>query len=172
MLVALLEKTPPKDEAAARQWFGALAGHVAGSPRVFLANRVYLHVFLPDFSIMELKRLSQLPIVPTKHISRIGKGPQSTGLIWLPPSQCYFAGDSRAQFHSKLFSFIDFGSRANTFLSACGTKHEPSVEEVTHILLENPHQFYELADGRDKWVLLLSASKDLNRSIYTALVAF
>jgi hypothetical protein len=29
-LVNLLEKTPPKDEATARQWFGALAGHIAG----------------------------------------------------------------------------------------------------------------------------------------------
>jgi hypothetical protein len=91
-----------------------------------------------------------MPIVPTRHTPCIGKEVQASGLRWLPPNQCYFAGDSRAQFHSKLFSFIDFGSRANTFLSACGTKNEPSVEEVTRILLDNPNQFYELADGRDK----------------------
>jgi hypothetical protein len=35
-------------------------------------------------------------------------------------------------------------------LSACGTKNEPNVEEVTLILLDNPHQFYELAEGREK----------------------
>ena len=29
-LVTLLAKTPPKDEATAQQWFGALAGHIAG----------------------------------------------------------------------------------------------------------------------------------------------
>jgi hypothetical protein len=89
-------------------------------------------------------------MVPTKHLPQVGKESTGSGLRWLPPNQCYFAGDSRAQFHSKLFSFIDFGPRANTFLTACGTKTEPSVEEVTHILLENPHQFYELADGREK----------------------
>lgn len=30
-LVSLLEKTPPKDEAAARHWFSTLAGHIAGT---------------------------------------------------------------------------------------------------------------------------------------------
>jgi hypothetical protein len=91
-----------------------------------------------------------MPIVPTKHIPRNMIGVQASGIRWLPPIQCYFAGDARAQFHSKLFSFIDFGSRGNAFLSACGTKHEPSVEEVAHILLDDPHRFYELADGRDR----------------------
>jgi|SRR5882762_7332530 hypothetical protein len=99
---------------------------------------------------MELKRLSQMPIVPAKHIPHLVKGAKTSGLRWLPPSQCYLAVDSQDQFHSKLFSFVDFGSRANTFLTACGTKNEPSVEEVTRILLDNPHQFYDLADGRDK----------------------
>lgn len=89
-------------------------------------------------------------MVPIKDNSNVGKGAPIPGLRWLPPNQCYFAGDSRAQFHSKLFAFVDFGAPANTFLSVCGTKNEPSVEEVTRILLDNPHQFYELADGRDK----------------------
>lgn len=94
--------------------------------------------------------MSQMPIVPIKQASRSGNDAHPSSHRLLPPNQCYFAGDSKAQFHSKLFSFVDFGSRANTFLTACGTKHEPSVEEITRILLDNPHQFYELADGRDK----------------------
>jgi hypothetical protein len=150
VLVNLLAKTPPKDEATARQWFEALAGHISGlhfASRFYAPIKVYIWT---DFSLLELKQLSQMPIVPTKHVPQTGKEARTPGLRWLPPNQCYFAGDSRAQFHSKLFSFVDFGSRANTFLSACGTKNEPSVEEVTRILLDNPHQFYELADGRDK----------------------
>jgi hypothetical protein len=39
---------------------------------------------------------------------------------------------------------------ANGFLSVCGTKREPSVEEIAQILLANPRKFYELADGREK----------------------
>jgi hypothetical protein len=30
MIVALLEKTPPQDQQAARQWFEILAGRVSG----------------------------------------------------------------------------------------------------------------------------------------------
>ena len=66
---------------------------------------------------------------------------------WLPPTQCYLGGDAKDKFHSKLFVFIDFGIRANTFLSACGTKHEPSVEEVVLTLLDNPRKFYTLSEG-------------------------
>jgi len=69
---------------------------------------------------------------------------------WLSPRMCFFGGDSKARFHSKLFVFVDFGPLANGFLSACGTKREPSVEEVAQILLADPRKFYELAEGRDK----------------------
>lgn len=72
----------------------------------------------------------------------------------MPPSQCYLRGQTEAQLHSKLFTFVDFGTRANQFLSACGSKQEPSVEEVAKIILDDPRKFYELADGRDKCVCL------------------
>jgi hypothetical protein len=49
-----------------------------------------------------------------------------------------------------LFVFVDFGTSANSFLKACGTKGEPSVEEIVQILLKNPRAFFELAEGRDK----------------------
>lgn len=68
----------------------------------------------------------------------------------LPPSQCYFKGESSGQFHSKLFVFVDFGTSANSFLKACGTKGEPSVEEIVLILLKDPREFFQLAEGRDK----------------------
>ena len=84
-------------------------------------------------------------IVPTPDDS-----PKSTGLRLLPPNQCYFKGESSGQFHSKLFVFVDFGTSANSFLKACGTKGEPSVEELTLILLKDPRQFFQLAEGRDK----------------------
>ena len=70
----------------------------------------------------------------------------------MPPSQCYLRGQTEAQLHSKLFVFVDFGTRANQFLSACGSKQEPSVEEVAKIVLDDPRKFYQLAGGRDKYV--------------------
>ena len=151
-LVSLLEKTPPKDEETARHWFSTLAGHIAGVFEWYdTLSQTLKTRWLIDFSTIELQRLSVMPFVPVKHIPRIREGSRTAGVRYLPPNQCYFAGDAREQFHSKLFSFIDFGPRAKAFLSACGTKDEPSVEEVARILLDNPQQFLQLADGREKY---------------------
>ncbi|KAG5646295.1 hypothetical protein DXG03_003892 [Asterophora parasitica] len=127
VIVDLLERTPPKDDTQARSWFSVLAGRVA------------------DFSSQELQRLSQLKIVPVK---------SESGIRWLEPAHCYFGGDAKGKFHSKLFVFINFGQPANGFLTACGTKHEPSVEEVVQTLLEDPHRFYASAEGPTQYEFL------------------
>ncbi|KAG1807427.1 uncharacterized protein BJ212DRAFT_1449281 [Suillus subaureus] len=130
-IVALLEKTPPQDQNVARRWFEILAGHVA------------------DFSSSQLSIISALPIVPTQ------VEPGSQALRWLSPSQCYLGGVSKGQFHSKLFVFVDFGPSANSFLSACGSKQEPSVEEVANILVTDPRRFYDLAGGYENYLVEL-----------------
>lgn len=76
--------------------------------------------------------------------------PKSAGPRLLPPNQCYFKGESSGQFHSKLFVFVDFGPPANSFLKACGTKGEPSLEEIALMLLKDTEQFFRLAEGWDK----------------------
>ncbi|KAI0670652.1 hypothetical protein C8Q78DRAFT_1037269 [Trametes maxima] len=125
-LVNLLKTSPPTTEELAKQWFTALAGRVSA------------------FSSTELRILSQTAFIPVKGTHGVTRH--------LLPTQCYFKGDSQAQFHSKLFTFVDFGTTANTFLGACGVKHEPSVEEVAKILLDNPRRFYELAGGKDNYL--------------------
>lgn len=130
-IVALLEKTPPRDQNVARQWFEILAGHVA------------------DFSSSQISIISGLPIVPTQ------VEPGSQALRWLSPSQCYLGGASKGQFHSKLFVFVDFGPSANSFLSTCGSKLEPSVEEVASILVADPRRFYDLAGGNENYLIEL-----------------
>ena len=68
----------------------------------------------------------------------------------MPPNKCYFRGKSNNQFYSKLFVFVDFGTSANSFLNACGTKGEPSVEDIAVLLLEDPWQFLQSIEGWDK----------------------
>jgi hypothetical protein len=87
-----------------------------------------------------------VPIVGTHRLSKVEDG----FVRWLPPRQCFFRDEAQTPFYSKLFEFIDFGTAANSFLRACGTKREPSIEDITQILLEDPPKFYELANGRDK----------------------
>ena len=84
-------------------------------------------------------------IVPTPDDS-----PGSTAPRLVSPNQCYFKSESTNQLYSKLFPFIEFGTSANNFLKACGTKGEPSIEDITLVLLKDPRMFFQLADGRDK----------------------
>jgi hypothetical protein len=145
-IVALLERSPPGDDTTARQWFEVLSGRVPGTVSQLSRLETTSPIVLVDFSTTEIRKLSETPFVPVN--SAGGKGV----IQRLPPIQCYFSGTGGAELHSKFFSFVDFGSRANAFLSACGTRQEPSVEEIAQILLADPRQFYELANGREKWV--------------------
>lgn len=97
-----------------------------------------------DFASSELHQLSTIAFVPVKA--------ENGAMRWLPPTQCYLGNQATESFHSKLFVFVDFGSGANAFIMACGTKSQPSVEEVAKILLADPRQFYELAHGPNKCI--------------------
>ena len=99
-----------------------------------------------DFATSQLRRLSTVSFVPVK----ADKGAVEPNIRWLPPTQCYLGSEAQESFHSRLFIFVDFGSGANAFLIACGTKSRPNVEEVAKILLADPRQFYELASGPNK----------------------
>jgi len=104
-----------------------------------------------DFRSSDLQLLSTTAFVPVA-TDNDSAGPS---IRWLPPSQCYLGSQDNASFHSKLFIFVNFGSAANAFLLACGTRSQPSVEEVAKILLSNPKQFYELAQGPTKYVVFM-----------------
>ena len=104
------------------------------------------------FTQPQLTILSKLPIVPTK-----GSGAQQ--LRWLTPTQCYLGDGTKGEFHSKLFVFVDFGPVANRFLSACGSKNEPSIDEVAEILISDPKKFYGLSGGYEKYVSCSRSSR-------------
>ncbi|KAF9650775.1 hypothetical protein BDM02DRAFT_3140374 [Thelephora ganbajun] len=131
-LVRHLRASPPTTEAQAREWFGFL-------------TRCIL-----DFHASELAKLSAMHIVPTPDDS-----PKSTGPRLLPPNQCYFKGGSNDRLHSELFALVDFGVEANRFLEACGTKGEPSVEDIALVLLKDPRRFFRLTEGKDNYLVEL-----------------
>jgi hypothetical protein len=95
-----------------------------------------------DFSQTELRKLSKTPFVPFK-------SSEDNNTKRLQPIQCY-SGTAGSELHSKLFAFVDFGARANLFLGACGTKEEPSVEDIAQIIVAEPQRIYKLANGREK----------------------
>jgi hypothetical protein len=101
-----------------------------------------------DFTNAQLRELSSIPFVPVPTSVEQGSPKK---IQMKPPKDCYFRREnSESSFQSELFIFVDFGSKANGFLSACGTKHEPSVEEIVQILLSDPKRFYKSTRSREK----------------------
>lgn len=145
-LVELLQSGRPNDQEVANKWFNVLSVRVSGSSAfISLSPRVILNRII-DFSRLELSKLSETPFVP------VPTPPGAVGptMRWLVPAQCYLGQRSKEKFHSKLFVFVDFGAAGNAFLTACGARQEPSVEELAKILLENPRRFWELAQGPNR----------------------
>ena len=103
-------------------------------------------------------------IVPTYNNPAEPTSPQL-----LPPNQCYFKGKSSDHLYSKLFAFVDFGTSANSFLSACGTKGEPSVEDIAIILMNDPRRFFQLAGGQDRWDFCMQSSHKTLTLWFTAI---
>lgn len=92
-----------------------------------------------DFSKTQLEQLSSTSFVPT-----------NAG--YLPPSRCYIGTKSGDSIHAALFTFVNFGVVANSFLVACGAKLEPSMEEIARMLLESPAKYYKLCGDPERYL--------------------
>jgi hypothetical protein len=141
-LVTLLERSPPEDETTARKWFEILSDCVSGTLFYLLGSYLLSH-YVVELSIGYLQRLSETPFVPVESTGYKGD------IKRLQPKRC-FLGKQRSGLYSKLFAFVNFGTRANEFLKRCHTSEEPSAEDVAQVLLADPWRVYELANGRKK----------------------
>lgn len=142
-LVALLEKSPPEDETMALKWFEILCDCVSGRPfYLLLFGSVFFYCFV-ELQLGYLQKLGETPFVPVESTGYKGD------IQRLQPKRC-FLGEQPSELYSKLFAFVNFGTCGNKFLEFCGTKQQPSIEEVARILLADPGKAYKLANGREK----------------------
>jgi hypothetical protein len=109
---------------------------------IYLEAMSFSH-YLVGLSLGYLQKLSDTPFVPVESTGYKGD------IKMLQPRRC-FLGKQRSELHSKLFAFVNFGTRANKFLSCCFIGEEPSAEDIAQVLLADPWRVYELANGRKK----------------------
>ena len=109
---------------------------------IYLEAMSFSH-YLVGLSLGYLQKLSDTPFVPVESTGYKGD------IKMLQPRRC-FLGKQRSELHSKLFAFVNFGTRANKFLKGCSTSEEPSAEDIAQVLLADPWRVYELANGREK----------------------
>ena len=104
---------------------------------------IYFSHCLVELPLDYLRRLAEIPFVPVESTGYSGD------IKILQPRRC-FLGKQSSELHSKLFAFVDFGTRANKFLECCFTSEEPSAEDIAQVLLADPWRVYRLANGRKK----------------------
>jgi Protein of unknown function (DUF3684) len=152
LIIAILEKTPPKDSVIARTWFELLAGHLSGMSGCDMFIPLTLEPF-QDFTHAEIRRLSSTTFIPVvSSTTSDAKASSHSEVRLLAPNKCYLGRGSSTAFHSKLFTFIDLGPRANNFLMTCGVRNEPTVDELAQMLVADPGSFYRLADSYNRYV--------------------
>jgi hypothetical protein len=94
------------------------------------------------FAEENLLELSSLPFVP------IIVDEERGNIKCIPPKNCYL-GKAEFTLYSKLFDFVNFGNRANSFLKDCKAKEEPTVDDVANALATDPQAFLIHSKGRD-----------------------
>lgn len=103
----------------------------------YLATRSANH----DFTKKQLSELSRTSFVPLENSTIIA------------PKDCY-VGTPVASFHSKLFTFVDFGNHGNSFLVECQAKKNPIPEDMAKVLVYNPKKFLEAVGSKALYVPL------------------
>ena len=135
----------------------------------YLASRTY------ELKQEQRDKLGEAFIIPVskKNItSEKSEAPQR--FSYQSPRLCFLGIGEK---YADIFDFVDFGQEANTFLLACGSKHEPSAAELARRLAKEPAGIFSvLGDTRylellrsiaDSWKTLKkdrSLAKDLKAS--------
>lgn len=133
--MSILTDKPPNEPNAARQMFEYLTTRIAD---------------FPPQSFQNLRSMKIVPAVPPAARSTTKEKQAGDKWVLCKPGECFFRSDrggSSSDVHSKLFTFVDFGGKANVFLKACGVKDEPNVHEIAEMMVRDPKQFLELAGG-------------------------
>ncbi|KAH6901437.1 hypothetical protein BKA70DRAFT_1309603 [Coprinopsis sp. MPI-PUGE-AT-0042] len=127
-MIKLLRTHPPMHDEEAAKIFSLM------SPRT------------PDFTDDHRRTLSAVPFIPVNS-ARTGEHASNH----LPPSRC-FLGSSSHPVYSQVFTFVDFGLKANPFLAFCGVKEGPTTDEIADALAKHPGRFYKLCRGADGYL--------------------
>ncbi|RIA91695.1 hypothetical protein C1645_692396 [Glomus cerebriforme] len=126
-LLNRLIENPSQDENKAREIFEYLASRQG------------------DFNQFDWNKLAGLKFIPIR---------SKNVIVLTNPRSCFFKGQEES--YHDFFSYIDFGSKANKFLQACGVKDEPSPIEFAELLVKSSHKLWNsIGDNVEKYLNVL-----------------
>ncbi|KAG8709370.1 hypothetical protein FRC08_018378 [Ceratobasidium sp. 394] len=135
MLLTGLLGNPPRDQALSRKYYEYLAGRIA------------------DFTPAELERISSTAFIPATKATVSANGATTSTQRMFRPTQVYFGNSqNRGSAPIGLFTFVDFGPKAATFLRAVGVKDEPTTQEIYAIIMQDPKAFKDAVGGYEQYL--------------------
>ena len=134
-----LISSPPTTTRAARELFSYLASRTT------------------ELEQQHRALLGEALIIPVpSRMSDTDKSGGSQRFSYHPPRMCFLGVGER---YADIFDFVDFGQEANTFLLACGSKHEPSTAELARRLISEPAGIFSIL-GDARYLELLRSIAD------------
>jgi hypothetical protein len=88
----------------------------------------------------DLQEIAGIAIVPVEEpVLEDG----SKRVVMVQPRECFLDGSQYPEGHlyPRVFTFVDFGERANGFLKACGVKAKPDCSDIVNAIIKDPHDF-------------------------------
>ncbi|KAI1138727.1 hypothetical protein F5Y05DRAFT_349301 [Hypoxylon sp. FL0543] len=119
----------------------------------------YFATRLNELGNNSIAKLRDAPIVPVargKQLSisqtQIDEKTKASNIVHLSPRHCYLG---KSTMYGEIFDFVDFGSSANAFLSACGSKTEPTKLEIAQLAAGEPARLLSVLQSSEKYLNLL-----------------
>ncbi|KAI1130888.1 hypothetical protein F5Y10DRAFT_98738 [Nemania abortiva] len=127
----------------------------------------YFSSRLNEINSTAVKSLGNAQIVPVAQrtrasgiLSQGSVGEKSGPIVHLSPRHCYLGS---SMMYGDIFDFVDFGSAANSFLSACGSNNEPTKLEIAQLAAGEPVRLLSVLRSHEKYLdLLRSLAVDMS----------
>ncbi|KAG8950382.1 hypothetical protein FRC03_012900, partial [Tulasnella sp. 419] len=134
-IIDILLESPPTQHDKARAYFE------------YLAKRS------DDFTPDDYRTLGSAPIIPIRLSVAHHKG--HNHLVMEKPNECFLKLPPGGVVYAKLFTFVNFGNKAEMFLRSCGVKETPSMHDVVKILLKDPVVFRDIVGSDERYLAQL-----------------
>ncbi|KAI1504129.1 hypothetical protein F5X99DRAFT_51992 [Biscogniauxia marginata] len=139
--VGQLIRRPPGSESEAARLFEYFASRVNDMSDTVVAK-------LRDAPIVPITRKKRLSSIQTTS----GSDTKTSDVLHLSPRHCYLGS---SMMYGDIFDFVDFGNSANAFLSACGSKTEPTKLEIAQLAAGEPARLLSVLQSPEKYLNLL-----------------
>ncbi|KAG8743102.1 hypothetical protein FRC10_000402 [Ceratobasidium sp. 414] len=111
------------------------------------------YLFHTDFTPAELERISSTAFIPAAKTTVAASGATTSTQQMFKPTQVYFGkSHNRGSAPAGLFTFVDFGPKAASFLRAVGVKDEPTTQEICAIIMQDPKAFKDAVGGYEQYL--------------------